>query len=120
MTPRFANLPDYILGVTREIREGRQIASLHQANGQSMVARPTLGVMIGVEDVIRDMLAAQAAFPDRQVLGDDGIWSGKAADGCASSRDGFYPCRVWPLGAAPRIHFLGPGFHLETDPSAPS
>ena len=47
MTSRFANLPDYIQGVTHEIWEGRDIASLHQAYGKTMVARSTLGVMVG-------------------------------------------------------------------------
>lgn len=83
--PRFASLPEYILGVTLEIWEGRQIASLHRAYGRDMVARSTLGVMVGVEDVIRDTLASQAAFPDRQIFGDDVIWSGNATDGYLSS-----------------------------------
>jgi hypothetical protein len=83
--PRFASLPDYILGVTLEIWEGRQIASLHRAYGRDMVARSTLGVMVGVDDVIHDTLASLAAFPDRQIFGDDVIWSGTAADGYLSS-----------------------------------
>ena len=85
MTSRFANLPDYIQGVTFEIWEGRQIASLHQAYGTHMVARSTLGVMVGAEDVIRDTLASQAAFPDRQVYGDEVIWSGDDTNGYLSS-----------------------------------
>lgn len=85
MTSRFANLPDYIQGVTHEIWEGRDIASLHQAYGTHMVARSTLGVMIGAEEVIKDTLASQAAFPDRQILGDDVIWSGNEQDGYLSS-----------------------------------
>lgn len=85
MTSRFASLPDYILGVTYEIWEGRQIASLHQAYGKSMVARSTLGVMVGADEVIRDTLASQAAFPDRQIYGDDVIWCGNDADGYLSS-----------------------------------
>ncbi len=85
MASRFATLPDYILGVTYEIWEGRQIASLHQAYGANMVARSTLGVMVGAEDVIHDTLASQAAFPDRQIYGDDVIWSGNDSDGYLSS-----------------------------------
>jgi predicted ester cyclase len=85
MTSRFGSLPDYILGVTFEIWEGRQIASLHQAYGKTMVARSTLGVMVGADEVIRDTLASQAAFPDRQIYGDDVIWCGNDADGYLSS-----------------------------------
>jgi predicted ester cyclase len=85
MPARFASLPDYILGVTHEIWEQRQIASLQQAYGPGMIARSTLGVMVGVDDVIRDTLASLAAFPDRQIFGDDVIWSGNASDGHLSS-----------------------------------
>lgn len=82
---RFANLPDYIQGVTYGIWEGRDIASLHKAYGKTMVARSTLEVMVGAAEVIDDTLASQAAFPDRQVFGDEVIWSGTEADGCLSS-----------------------------------
>lgn len=85
MASRFANLPDYIQGVTYEIWEGRQISSLHQAYGRDMIARSTLGVMTGNVDVINDTLASLAAFPDRQIYGDDVIWSGDEANGYLSS-----------------------------------
>lgn len=82
---RFANLPDYIQGVTFEIWEGRQIASLHQSYGKDMVMRSTAGLVLGTEGVINDTLASQAAFPDRVILGDDVIWSGTKAEGFLSS-----------------------------------
>lgn len=85
MASRFKSLPDYIQGVTYEIWEGRDIASLHRAYGAQMVARSTLGVMIGADEVIKDTLASQAAFPDRQIFGDDVIWSGNDQDGYLSS-----------------------------------
>jgi len=82
---RFANLPDYILGVTYEIWEGRQIASLHQSYGHDVIMRSSSGLMVGRDEVIKDTLASQAAFPDRQILGDDVIWSGNDTDGYLSS-----------------------------------
>ncbi len=85
MTSRFANLPDYIQGVTYEIWEGRQIASLRESYGKDMVMRSTAALILGNDGVIKDTLAAQAAFPDRQILGDDVIWSGNEADGYLSS-----------------------------------
>lgn len=85
MASRFATLPDYIQGVTYEIWEGRQISSLQQAYGKAMVARSTLGVMVGADDVINDTLASLAAFPDRQIYGDDVIWSGDEGAGYLSS-----------------------------------
>lgn len=85
MTSRFQNLPDYIQGVTHEIWEGRDIGSLRRTYGRTMVARSTLGVMVGADEVIADTLASQAAFPDRQIFGDDVIWSGSEAEGYLSS-----------------------------------
>jgi predicted ester cyclase len=85
MASRFATLPDYIQGVTWEIWEGRRISSLHQAYGKEMIARSTLGVMVGAADVINDTLASLSAFPDRQIYGDDVIWSGDDVSGFLSS-----------------------------------
>ena len=39
MASRFATLPDYIQGVTWEIWEGRQIASLHLSYGPEIVRK---------------------------------------------------------------------------------
>ena len=82
---RFATLPDYIQGVTHEIWEQRRIASLRQSYGADMVMRSTQGLILGTEGVIVDTLASQAAFPDREILGDDVIWCGTEADGYLSS-----------------------------------
>lgn len=82
---RYANLPDYIQGITWDIREGRQISALRQAYGRDMIARSTLGVMVGCDEVITDTLASLAAFPDRQIHGDDVIWCEDGAGGFLSS-----------------------------------
>lgn len=85
MTSRFANLPDYIQGVTFEIWEGRQISSLKRSYAADMVMRSTAALILGNTGVIDDTLASQAAFPDRRILGDDVIWSGDDDDGYLSS-----------------------------------
>jgi len=83
--PRYPDLPAYIIGVTEEIWEGRRIASLRQSYGTDMVMRSTSGLVLGAEAVIRDTLASQAAFPDRQILADDVIWSEDGTGGFLSS-----------------------------------
>ena len=82
---RYGSLTDYILGVTRDIWEGRQIALLDTAYGADMVMRSTAGLILGNEGVKRDTLASQAAFPDREILGDDVIWCAADGGGCLSS-----------------------------------
>ncbi|MBM1219767.1 ester cyclase [Ponticoccus sp. SC2-23] len=82
---RFKDLPDYILGVTYEIWEGRQIDSLRRSYGPDTIMRSSQGLILGTSGVIKDTLASQAAFPDREILGDDVIWCGNEEDGYLSS-----------------------------------
>ncbi|MGJ8617791.1 MAG: ester cyclase, partial [Sulfitobacter sp.] len=82
---RFANLPDYIQGVTFEIWEERKIASLRESYGSKMFMRSTQAMIVGTDGVIKDTLASQAAFPDREIFGDDVIWCGTEKDGYLSS-----------------------------------
>ncbi|MBY4893533.1 ester cyclase [Rhodobacteraceae bacterium N5(2021)] len=82
---RYASLPDYIIGVTHEIWEERKMASLHQNYGRDIVMRNTGGLILGNGEVIKDTLASQAAFPDKQLLADDVIWCEGANGGHLSS-----------------------------------
>lgn len=82
---RYANLPDYIQGITYEIWEGRQISLLETAYGKDMIMRSTLGLIEGNKEVIKDTLASLAAFPDRLIFGTDVIWSGNEEEGYLSS-----------------------------------
>lgn len=98
--PRWADLPDFILGITRQIWEDRGIDTLHHYYGADMAVRSPASVVIGNEGVIAATLATLAEFPDRKLLGEDVIWSGDAETGFLSShrllstathlRDGIY------------------------------
>jgi predicted ester cyclase len=82
---RFRDLPDYILGITREIWEERGIATLHRYYTPEIPVRSPSSVVIGNEGVIAATLATLAEFPDRALLGEDVIWCGDAANGFLSS-----------------------------------
>lgn len=73
---RWADFPDYILGITREIWEGRDIAGLHRWYAPDIPVRTPMGVATGNAGVIASTLATLHEFPDRQLLGEDVIWSG--------------------------------------------
>ena len=83
--PRFADLPDYILKITKEIWEERGIATLHHYYAKDMALRSTSGLIRGSDGVIADTLATLSECPDRRILGEDVIWSGDEASGFLSS-----------------------------------
>lgn len=83
--PKFADLPDYILGITKEIWEDRGIETLNRYYSQDIVVRSPAGVVVGNQGVIGATMATLAEFPDRTLLGEDVIWSGDDETGFLSS-----------------------------------
>ena len=82
---KYADLPDYILGVTREIWETRRIHALRAHYAPDIVVRSPASLVIGNENVIAATMATQAEFPDRALLGEDVIWCGSPEEGMLSS-----------------------------------
>ncbi len=82
---RFTDLPDYILGITREIWEDGGVTTLRDYYAPDIVVRTPGTIVIGNESVIAATTATLAEFPDRQLLGEDVIWSGTPSDGMLSS-----------------------------------
>ena len=83
--PKFKDFPDYIIGITKEIWEDRGIATLHQYYSDDIVVRSPASVVVGNRGVIAATMATLAEFPDRQLLGEDVIWSGTPEEGMLSS-----------------------------------
>ncbi len=82
---RWRDPPDYILGVTREIWEDRGVASLRNYYTYDIPVRSPGGIIVGSEAVIAATLATLAEFPDRELLGEDVIWSSDGDGGFLSS-----------------------------------
>ncbi|MBV6657159.1 MAG: ester cyclase [Devosiaceae bacterium] len=98
---RWVDFPDYILGITEEIWEKRGIATLDHYYADDVIVRMPSGTSIGDRASLNSTLAVLAELPDRQLLGEDVIWSGsdEAGDLLSShrilstathSRDGIY------------------------------
>ena len=83
--PKFVDLPDYILKITKEIWEDRGLATLNDYYGDDLPMRFASGIVHGKNAVITGTMATLAEFPDRQLLGEDVIWSGNDQDGYLSS-----------------------------------
>ena len=82
---RWKDVPDYINGITREIWEDRSVQSLTEYYGPNIVVRSPASVVVGNRDVIGATMATLAEFPDRQLFGEDVIWTGDAEVGTLSS-----------------------------------
>ncbi len=82
---KFRDFPDYILGITKEIWEDRGIATLNHYYGEDMYLRMPMGAYRGNQGVIAKTMGTLVEFPDRQLLGEDVIWSGDPEAGMLSS-----------------------------------
>jgi len=82
---KFVDLPNYILGITEEIWENRGIAKLHDYYASDIVVRSPSSIVVGNQGVIGATMATLSEFPDRQLLGEDVIWSGSPEEGMLSS-----------------------------------
>lgn len=82
---KFPDVRTYILGMTAEIWEGRGVESLNHYYTPDIPVRSPDGSVIGNQAVIEATNATLAEFPDRQLLGEDVIWSGNDEDGFLSS-----------------------------------
>ncbi|MEM8916337.1 MAG: nuclear transport factor 2 family protein, partial [Pseudomonadota bacterium] len=83
--PKFKDFPDYIIGITKEIWEDRNVASLHHYYAPDIAVRSPAGIVVGNQDVIGATMATLAEFPDRTLLGEDVIWCGTPEVGMLSS-----------------------------------
>ncbi len=83
--PRFTDLPDFIIGITKEIWEDRGVATLRQYYAPGLAVRSPATVVVGNEGVIAATMATLAELPDRTLLAEDVIWSGDEDAGFLSS-----------------------------------
>jgi SnoaL-like polyketide cyclase len=79
--PKWKDFPDYIIGVTKEIWEDRGISTLNRYYADDIVVRSPASVVVGNKGVIAATMATLAEFPDRELPGEDVIWSGSAETG---------------------------------------
>ncbi|MEM9351102.1 MAG: ester cyclase [Pseudomonadota bacterium] len=81
---KYQDVPDYIIGVTKEIWEDRRISTLEHYYAPEIIVRSPASVVVGNQGIIAATLATLHEFPDRQLYGEDVIWC-DAPSGCALS-----------------------------------
>ncbi len=83
--PKWKDLPDYIIGVTKAIWEDRGVGTLNSYYAADIPVRSPMGITRGNQAVIASTMATINEFPDRELLGEDVIWSGSDDAGYLSS-----------------------------------
>ncbi|MEN0001631.1 MAG: ester cyclase [Pseudomonadota bacterium] len=82
---RWRDFPDYIIGITKEIWEERGVGTLNHYYAPDIVVRSPMGIQRGNQAVIASTMATINEFPDRELFGEDVIWSGDPDTGLLSS-----------------------------------
>ena len=83
--PKYKNFPDYILKITKQIWENKDVESIGQFYSDNIPVRSPFGVTYGNKPVIDATYATLKEFPNRQLLGEDVIWNGNDDIGYHSS-----------------------------------
>ncbi|RZW12546.1 MAG: nuclear transport factor 2 family protein [Rhodobacteraceae bacterium] len=72
--PKWRDVPHFIIGITKEIWEDREIGSLRHRYAPGLIVRSPASVVVDNSNVIAATLATLAEFPDRELPGEDVIW----------------------------------------------
>ncbi|MEM1372942.1 MAG: ester cyclase [Pseudomonadota bacterium] len=82
----FEDFPDYILKITKEIWEDRGLGrAMRDYYHPDVVVRVPGGLSTGEAGMTQNTLETLVEFPDRQLFGEDVIWSGTPEEGMLSS-----------------------------------
>lgn len=76
----YDTFPDYILGITERIWEGRGIGLIRRYYGRNCTILTQAGWVNGVEAVVSGTLETLHQFPDRTLLGEDVVWADHGPD----------------------------------------
>ena len=97
---KYKNFPDYILKITKQIWEGKDVDSIGEFYTKNIPVRSPFGITYGNKPVIESTYNTLREFPNRQLMGEDVIWNGNDDNGYHSSHrilskgthlgDGFY------------------------------
>ena len=71
---KWRDVPHFIIGITKEIWEDREIGSLRHRYAPGLIVRSPASVVVDNSGVIAATMATLAEFPDRALLGEDVIW----------------------------------------------
>ncbi|WP_238365871.1 nuclear transport factor 2 family protein [Mesobacterium pallidum] len=71
---KWRDVPHFIIGITKEIWEDREIGSLRHRYAPGLIVRSPASVLTDNTQVIGATMSTLSEFPDRQLFGEDVIW----------------------------------------------
>ncbi|MFZ7091290.1 nuclear transport factor 2 family protein [Primorskyibacter sp. 2E233] len=86
--PKWCDVPHYIIGITKQIWEDREIGALRHLYAPGLIVRSPASVVRENSNVIAATMATLAEFPDRELLGEDVIWC-EDEQGATDTSDAF-------------------------------
>jgi steroid delta-isomerase-like uncharacterized protein len=81
-----SNLVDFILGITFEIWEQRQVEKIHDYYAEDVEVYSLEGMINNAATMVKDTHTTLASYPDRLLLADDVITTGTLMQGFSSHR----------------------------------
>ena len=82
---KYKDFPDYILKITKQIWEEKDVESIAQFYTDDIPVRSPFGITYGNKPVIESTHSTLKEFPNRQLLGEDIIWNEDGNHGYHSS-----------------------------------
>ena len=82
---KYKSFPDFILKITKQIWEGKDVNSIANFYTNDIPVRSPFGVTYGNKSVIDATFKTLNEFPNRQLLGEEVIWNGNDDTGYHSS-----------------------------------
>lgn len=73
---RYANIVDYIIRITHQIWEGKDIGYVYDTYSHDCMVWGELGLQAGRDIVVQHVIEQSNAFPDMRILADEVIWAG--------------------------------------------
>ncbi len=74
--PQYANIIDYIIRITHQIWEEKDIGYIYDTYSHDCMVWGELGLAAGRDLVVQHVIEQSNAFPDMRILADDVIWAG--------------------------------------------
>ena len=81
---KYKDFPDYILKITKQIWEGKDVESIGEFYTKDIPVRSPFGITYGNKPVIDATYKTLKEFPNRQLLGEDVIWNNDDNEGYLS------------------------------------
>ncbi|OKP76838.1 hypothetical protein BTE77_15430 [Ensifer adhaerens] len=83
--PQYANIIDYIIRITHQIWEEKDIGYIYDTYSHDCLVWDDLALQVGRDKIVADTTSLNNAFPDIRIVAEDVVWAGDDAIGFHTS-----------------------------------